>query len=94
MTGSPARTDFTSRSLTAQEQRDRFEEVSIEFAGGDAEASDAMLDLLTGDAIKEWRMQDATFWQRVKFRSRMLRAIDLGEQRKPPGAGEKNAGGR
>ncbi|CUS45862.1 MAG: hypothetical protein V4610_25090 [Pseudomonadota bacterium] len=94
MTGSPARTDFTSLSLTAQEQRDRFEEVSVEFASGDAEASDAMLDLLTGDAIKEWRMQDATFWQRVKFRSRMLRAIDLGEQRKTPGAAEKKAGGR
>jgi len=75
MTGSAARkTDLLYRSYTSQEQRDRFDEISSEFASGDAEASDAMLDLLTGDAIKEWRLQDATFWQRVKFRSRMLRA--------------------
>ena len=84
MNGSPARkTAFIPRAYTAQEQRDRFDEISGEFAGGDAETSDAMLDQLTGDAIKERRMQDATFWQRVKFRSRMLRAVESGAKRKP-----------
>jgi hypothetical protein len=84
MSGSLARkTEFVPRLYTAQEQRDHFDEISGEFAGEDAEASDAMLDQLTGDAIKEWRLQDATFWQRVKFRSRMLRAVESGAQRKP-----------
>jgi len=83
MTGSMGgKAAFVPRNYTAQEQRDRFDEISGEFAAEDAEASDAMLDLLTGDAIKEWRMQDATFWQRVKFRSRMLRAVESGVQRK------------
>ena len=84
MSGSPAKkTEFAPRAYTTQEQRDRFDEISAEFAAEDPEASDALLDLLTGDAIKERRLQDATFWQRVKFRSRMLRASDAGAQRKP-----------
>ena len=84
MSGSLARkTEFVPRVYTTQVQLDRFDEISSEFAGGDADASDAMLDLLTGDAIKERRLQDATFWQRVKFRSRMLRAVESGAQRKP-----------
>lgn len=84
MNGSSARTTaFVPRTYTAQEQRDRFDEISGEFASGDAEMSDAMLDQLTGDAIKERRLQDATFWQRVKFRSRMLRAVESGAQREP-----------
>jgi hypothetical protein len=83
MSGSPAKkTDFAPRTYTMEEQRDRFDEISGEFAAEDQEASDALLDLLTGDAIKERRLQDATFWQRVKFRSRMLRASDAGMQRR------------
>jgi len=83
MSGSPhKKTEVPPRAYTMEEQRDRFDELSAELAAGDAEASDALLDLLTGDAIKERRLQDATFWQRVKFRSRMLRASDAGVQRK------------
>jgi hypothetical protein len=84
MSGSAARKiDVMPRAYSAQEQHDRFDEICGEFAGEDEEESDALLDLLTGDAIKERRLQDATFWQRVKFRSRMLRASDAGAQRKP-----------
>jgi len=74
--------DFTQRAYTIDEQRDRFDALSAELAAEDAEASDALLDLLSGDAIKERRLQDATFWQRVKFRSRMLRASGAGVRRK------------
>ncbi|MDB5703222.1 MAG: hypothetical protein JWN66_338 [Sphingomonas bacterium] len=64
--------------LTDEDARERLEEVSSQFAREPAESSDALLDSLTSEAIKERRLQDATFWQRVKFRSRMLRAIALG----------------
>lgn len=81
MSGSPAgKGDVTPGADGPEEQRERFHELSDQFAGQDEEASDAMLDMLTGDAIKEWRLQDATFWQRVKFRSRMLRASGAGRK--------------
>ena len=68
MNAAPARKpDFAPRLYTMQEQRERLEEISGEFARDNAEASDALLDLLTEDAIREWRLLDATFWQRVKF---------------------------
>jgi hypothetical protein len=73
--------DVPEAPLTEQDERDRLEEVSIQFAREPAERSDELLDSLTGEAIKERRLQDATFWQRVKFRSRMLRAIALGAAR-------------
>ena len=54
--------------------RERLEEVSRLYALQTEAASDAQLDSLTDAAIKELKLQDATFWQRVKFRSRMIRA--------------------
>jgi hypothetical protein len=54
--------------------RDRLEEVSRLYALEAEAASDAQLDSLTDVAIKDRKLQDATFWQRVKFRSRMIRA--------------------
>jgi len=54
--------------------RDRLEEVSLLYARESEADSDAQLDSLTDVAIKEFKLQDATFWQRVKFRSRMIRA--------------------
>ena len=73
--------DVPDVPFTDQEERERLEEVSTQFAREPAERSDDLLDSLTGAAIKERRLQDATFWQRVKFRSRMLRAIARGAAR-------------
>lgn len=36
--------------------------------------ADALIDAYVVQAISEWRVHDATFWQRVKLRSRMIRA--------------------
>ena len=64
--------------LVAVEQRERLEEVSRLYARESEAASDAQLDSLTDAAIKARKLQDATFWQRVKFRSRMIRAAAAG----------------
>jgi len=53
---------------------ERLEEVSRVYARETEARSDAQLDSLTDAAIKARKLQDATFWQRVKFRSRMIRA--------------------
>ena len=73
----------TSRSHTVLEQRERLEEIAVAYAAEPLVASEAELDLLTSEAIGEWRLQDATFWQRVKFRARMIRAVEQGKQRRP-----------
>jgi hypothetical protein len=84
MTSSPARDHgFTHGIYTALAHGERLDEISGEFALEPAETSDALLDLLTGDAIRERRLQDATFLQRVKFRSRMLRALARGARARP-----------
>ena len=68
--------------LVAQEQRERLEEVSRLYARESEAASDAQLDSLTDAAIKTLKLQEATFWQRVKFRSRMIRAAAGGVEDK------------
>jgi hypothetical protein len=78
------RTGIASRGFSSQEQRDRLEEVSREYAAAPAEVSDAALDALTDEAISQWRLQDGTFWQRVKFRSRMIRALNEGSGHQAP----------
>lgn len=35
---------------------------------------EALIARLSGEAISRWRLDDATFWQRVKFRTRLIRA--------------------
>ena len=35
--------------------------------------AETLIDAQVSTAIREWRVTDATFWQRVKFRSRMIR---------------------
>ena len=59
---------------TGAASRERLEEVSCLYARETEAASDAQLDSLTEAAIKDRKLQEATFWQRVKFRSRMIRA--------------------
>ena len=84
MTGPPDVDSNPARPARSfEEDRKRFDEIPSEFARDSAEVSDTVLDLLTDDAIRQLRLQEATFWQRVKYRSRMLRAIALGARRKP-----------
>lgn len=44
------------------------------FARLGAQAAEMLIDSYVDEAIAQWRVEDATFWQRVKFRARMLRA--------------------
>ena len=44
------------------------------FAAMSAGEAETLIDTYVVQAISEWRVTDATFWQRVKFRSRMIRA--------------------
>lgn len=48
---------------------------SRRFAGRDAESSEREIDSITADALEQWRLDDAIFWQRVKLRARRLRAV-------------------
>lgn len=54
--------------------RGDLERLAIEFAAMDAAVAEASIDSLAAQAIARWRLDDATAWQRVKFRSRMIRA--------------------
>jgi hypothetical protein len=64
---------------TGPASRERLEVVSRAYARESQASSDALLDSLTDAAIRALKLQDATFWQRVKFRSRMIRAAAGGE---------------
>ncbi|MBE2993420.1 hypothetical protein IFR23_15550 [Sphingomonas sp. CFBP 13603] len=50
------------------------EDLAREFAKQDAATSEALIETLATQAIRQWRLDDATFWQRVKFQARMIRA--------------------
>lgn len=50
------------------------EDLAREFAKQDAASSEALIETLATQAIRQWRLDDATFWQRVKFQARMIRA--------------------
>jgi hypothetical protein len=46
--------------------------------------AELVIDAHVATAVREWRVADATFWQRVKFRSRMIRTATA-HQRPQPG---------
>ncbi len=50
------------------------EDLAREFAKQDAATSEALIESLVTQAIRQWRLDDATFWQRVKFQARLVRA--------------------
>lgn len=52
------------------------EAAAVRFAAMDRLEADAVIDAHVAVAIREWRIADATLWQRVKFRSRMVRSTD------------------
>ena len=50
------------------------EDVALTFAQHDADTAEALIAVLVTQAVRQWRLDDATFWQRVKFKARMIRA--------------------
>ncbi|WP_174280652.1 hypothetical protein [Sphingomonas bacterium] len=58
-----------------------------ELARGDAAAAEAIIDALVTRSIEGWRLADATFWQRVRYRSRLFRA----HARRDDAAGQRAA---
>ncbi|MGU3389292.1 hypothetical protein [Sphingomonas sp. M1A8_2b] len=49
-------------------------ELAREFAKQDAATSEALIETLATQAIRQWRLDEATYLQRVKFQARMIRA--------------------
>jgi hypothetical protein len=67
----------SNRSVTPRDFRDHGANVgdlAREFAQQDAVTSEALIASLVTQAIQQWRLDDATFWQRVKFQARLIRA--------------------
>jgi len=49
------------------------EAMAQRFAAMERDEAELAIDTQVATAIREWRISDATFWQRIKFRSRMIR---------------------
>lgn len=58
------------RTPPEADQLAALEELAASFALRDRQESEELIE-----SIRQWRLKDATFWQRVKFRARMLRAM-------------------
>lgn len=76
----PPRTAQVSAATTLPS----LEAVAMRYARTDPDASERELAMLTERAILGWKLEEAAFWQRVKFRSRMLRARARGAGSMPP----------
>lgn len=53
------------------------DEYAAAFALRSVGETDALIEALSSEAIRQWRLADATFWQRVRFRARRLRAAPV-----------------
>jgi hypothetical protein len=63
------------RTPPEADQAAALEELAASFALRDRQESEELIESFCCEAIRQWRLKDATFWQRVKFRARMLRAM-------------------
>ena len=63
------------RTPAEADQAAALEELAASFALRDREESEELIESFCCEAIRQWRLKDATFWQRVKFRARLLRAM-------------------
>lgn len=63
------------RSLPAGMAQADLEAEALLFARGDRVRAEARLARLAQAAVAAWRLDDAIFWQRVKFRARQVRAV-------------------
>ncbi|WP_174286549.1 hypothetical protein [Sphingomonas bacterium] len=51
------------------------------FADLDPVEAETTIDAFVAGAIAAWRLDDATYWQRVKFRARLIRTMRRTEAR-------------
>ncbi|KQS03810.1 hypothetical protein ASG11_05765 [Sphingomonas sp. Leaf357] len=63
------------RTPALHEQAAALDQFAASFALNDQVESELLITAFCTEAIRQWRLNDATFWQRVKFRARLLRAI-------------------
>lgn len=63
------------------------EALAARFAGLATPEAEALIERYVEEAIAQWRVEDATFWQRVKFRARLLRAAGRHSPTRLPLAG-------
>ena len=70
-------------ALVAPLNRD-LETTAARYAAAAPEIAELELTMLTDRAIAAWRLEEAAFWQRVKFRARMLRARARGAGSRHP----------
>ncbi|MEG3088962.1 hypothetical protein [Sphingomonas sp. PB4P5] len=62
------------RTLAEADGGTALNEFAAAFALRSVGETDVMIEALSSEAIRQWRLADATFWQRVRFRARHLRA--------------------
>lgn len=55
------------------------EEAAERYARLDPVEAEATIDAFVAGAIAAWRLEDATYWQRVKFRARLIRTMRRSE---------------
>lgn len=58
----------------ACDQADWLDRAARWLAAQDPDTADAMIGDLCATAVAEWRLQHAALWQRVRIRSRFIRA--------------------
>ena len=51
------------------------DELAAAFALHPVAEAEELIESFCAEAVRQWRLHDATFWQRVKFRARLLRAM-------------------
>ena len=51
------------------------EDAAEHFADMEPIEAEATIDAFVAGAIAAWRLEDATYWQRVKFRARLIRTM-------------------
>lgn len=62
------------RTPAEADQGAALDELAAAFALRSVGEADQLIEALSSEAIRQWRLNDAMFWQRVKFRARRLRA--------------------
>lgn len=72
------------RTPALHEQAAALEQLAASFALNDQAESEILIASFCTEAIRQWRLNDATFWQRVKFRARLLRAMTSEPDDKDP----------
>ena len=60
------------------------EPMAARFAAMPAGEAEGLIDAYVAQAVAQWRVADATFWQRVKFRARLIRATLRGRDARGP----------